>query len=81
MKYLKIFEEFDLGITVDDIIDIIKNGGSIYADTIIDYPKNDPEAPLYPISIDDDGEIVVRIDDEEYTTRIKYITRIEKEKL
>ena len=68
MTRIKLFEDFknnniegDL-ITVDDIIKCIKSNGVIYAETINDYPDNDKDEPLKPLSVDNDGTITVEVD-------------------
>jgi len=82
MKRLKLFEDFKFNneqgelITIDDIIKCIKNNGVIYATIINDYPENDPEDPINPLSIDDDGLITVDIDGSEYTVDLKDVEKI-----
>jgi hypothetical protein len=83
MKYLNFFENFKMNnnqgdlITQDDIINCIKNSGVIYATIIIDSPGNDPETPLRPISIDDDGLITIELDNNEYYVDLKDVEKIE----
>jgi len=83
MKRLKLFEDFKLNneegelITVDDIIKCIKNNGVIYTSIVKDYPDNNPEEPINPVSIDDDGLITVDIDGSEYNVDIKDVEKID----
>jgi hypothetical protein len=83
MKRLKLFEDFKLNneegelITVDDIIKCIKNNGVIYTSIVKDYPNNNPEEPINPVSIDDDGLITVDIDGSEYNVDLKDVEKID----
>lgn len=83
MKRLKLFEDFKLNneegelITVDDIIKCIKNNGVIYTSIVKNYPNNNPEEPINPVSIDDDGLITVDIDGSEYNVDIKDVEKID----
>lgn len=74
-KYIKSFKLFEdtkknnlegTLITQDDIIDTIKNGGTITASVVKDNKLHKPDDIIKPISIDDDGLIVVEIDNDEY---------------
>jgi hypothetical protein len=82
-RRIKLFEDFkqnnisgDL-IEHQDILDCIKSGGVIYADIIKNYKHTDPEEPLKPITIDNDGLIMVSIDGLEYYVDIENVNRIE----
>lgn len=83
MKFIKTFERFKNNniegnlITIKDILNCIKKDGVIYSSIIIDYPDNDPETPLKPIDIDEDGLISILTDDGNYTVDIKDVERIE----
>lgn len=83
MKWIKLFEDFKNNnqegslITQDDIINCIKSGGVIYSTIIKDYPDNNPEEPLNPVSIDEDGLITVEIDGSEYSIDIKNVEKVE----
>lgn len=83
MKWIKLFEDFKNNnqegslITQDDIINCIKSGGVIYSTIIKDYPDNNPEEPLNPVSIDEDGLITVEIDGNEYSIDIKNVEKVE----
>lgn len=83
MKRLKLFEDFKLNneegelITLDDIIKCIKNNGVIYTSIVKDYPDNNSEEPINPVSIDDDGLITVDIDGSEYNVDIKDVEKID----
>lgn len=83
MKRLKLYEDFlnnniegDL-IELDDIIKCIKSGGKVYAKIIKGLPDNDPESPLTPISVDDDGLVTIDFEGKEYEIPLKNITRVE----
>ena len=78
MKWIKLYEEFqDSKVSIEDIIDCIEKGGQIYSDIVKEYPKNDPSEPLTPLSIDDDGIIVVEIDGKNYEIDIKDVKKID----
>lgn len=83
MKRLKLFEDFKVNnsesdlITEEDLIRCIKSGGVIYSTIIKNYPDNDPEVALSPVSIDEDGLITVDIDGNEYSVDIKDVEKIE----
>ena len=78
MKWIKLYEEFqDSKVSIEDIIDCIEKGGQIYSDIVKEYPKNDPNEPLTPLSIDDDGIIVVEIDGKNYEIDIKDVKKID----
>lgn len=83
MRYVKLFEDFKKNneegslISEDDIIECIKSGGVIYATIIKNYPDNNPEDPINPVSIDEDGLITVEIEGNEYSIDIKNVEKIE----
>ena len=78
MKWIKLYEEFqDSKVSIEDIIDCIEKGGQIYSDIVKEYPKNDPNEPLTPLSIDDDGIIAVEIDGRNYEIDIKDVKKID----
>jgi hypothetical protein len=78
VKWIKLYEEFqDSKVSIEDIIDCIEKGGQIYSDIVKEYPKNDPNEPLTPLSIDDDGIIAVEIDGRNYEIDIKDVKKID----
>jgi hypothetical protein len=83
MRYIKLFEDFKKNneegslISEDDIIKCIKSGGVIYATIIKNYPDNNPDDPINPVSIDEDGLITVEIEGNEYSVDIKNVEKIE----
>lgn len=83
MKYIRLFEDFKENneegsiVTVDDIIECIKNDGVVYATIIKNLPDNDPEEPLRPLSVDDDGLVTIEYDNSEYEVELKDVKRIE----
>ena len=83
MKWIKLFEDFKQNneegtlITIDDIINCIKNRGVIYATIIKEYPGNNPKDPITPIDIDEDGLITVDIDGGEYYVDLDQVEKIE----
>jgi hypothetical protein len=83
MKWLKLYEDFKNNnqegnlISEVDIIKCIKSGGVIYSSIIKDYPDNNPDEPLNPVSIDEDGLITVDIDGDEYSIDIKNVEKVE----
>ena len=80
MKWLKLFEDFkDSKVSMDDIIECIEKGGSIYVQIVKEYPDNDPNEPLTPVNIDEDGSITVEIDGNHYEVELKDVDRIDYE--
>lgn len=83
MKWIKLFEDFKKNneegtlINLDDVIKCIKEGGVVYATIINDLPNNDPEEPLRPLSVDDDGLVTIEYDNDEYEVELKNIKKIE----
>lgn len=83
MKWIKLFEDFKNNnlegtlITIEDIIECIECGGSVYATIIKDFPNNDPEEPLTPVSIDEYGLVTIEYDGSEYEISLKDIEKIE----
>jgi hypothetical protein len=78
MKYLKFFESFKYkNFTLKDIRDCIKNGGFIWATKVKNFPDNNPELALNPMSVDDDGLITVEIDGSEYEVELKNVDKIQ----
>lgn len=76
MKYLKRFEGFKVkNITEEDIINCIQSNGYVYATIVKNYPNNDPEQPLKPLSIDEDGLVTLEIDGKEYETELRNIEK------
>ena len=76
MRWLKLYEEFENSkVTVQNIIDCVNNGGKIFATIIKDYPNNDPNEPLTPVSIDNDT-VTVEIDGNHYDIDINNINRV-----
>lgn len=77
MKYLKIFEDFKYNnITSDDIVNCIKNNGILYADIINNFPDNDPNDELIPVSVDNDT-VTVEFNGNNYEVNIKNVKKIE----
>lgn len=83
MKHIKLYEDFKTNnqegtlITIDDIINCIKSGGVLYATIIKDLPDNDPEEPLTPVSVDDDGLVTIEYDGSEYEIKLDNIEKVE----
>ena len=83
MRWIKLFEDFKTNnqegdlITEDDIIKCIKSGGVIYSTIVKDYPDNNPDEPIKPVSIDEDGLITVDIDGNQYSVDIKSVEKVE----
>jgi hypothetical protein len=83
MKHIKLYEDFKVNnqegtlITIDDIIDCIKNDGFIYATVISNLPDNDPKEPLKPVSIDDDGLVTIEYSGCEYEVKLENIEKVE----
>ena len=83
MKRIKLFEDFinnnikgDI-IDLDSVINCIKSGGKVYAKIIKGLPDNDPDLPLTPLSVDEDGLVTVDFDGNEYEIPLKNITKLE----
>ena len=78
MKHIKLFEDFKVkNITVEDLVNCIGSGGVIFATIIKDYPDNDPDEPLNPLSVDEEGTVTVELDGNNYEVELKNIERIE----
>lgn len=83
MKWIKLFEDFKNNneegnlITIDDVIDCIKNNGFIYTKIIKDLPNNDPDESLKALSVDNDGVVTIEYDNNEYEVDIKNISKLE----
>jgi hypothetical protein len=78
MKYLKIFEDFkQKNITIEDIVRCIESGGVIYATTIRNFPNNNPDLPLNPLSVDLEGTITVEFEGRNYEVEIRHVDKIE----
>lgn len=83
MKWIKLFEDFKQNneegtlITMDDIINCIKEKGVIYATIIKDYPENNPKDPITPVDIDEDGLVTVEINGKEYYIDLDKVEKIE----
>lgn len=83
MKWIKFFEDFKVNnqqgdlITKEDIINCIKNGGVIYSTIILNFPDNDPEKPLKPVSIDEDGLITIQLEENEHYVKLEDVEKIE----
>ena len=78
MKRIKLFEDFkQKNITLDDVIRCISDGGIIYATIVRDFPNNDSEIPLNPVSVDDDGTVTVELDGNNYEVELRHIDKIE----
>lgn len=77
MRYIKLYEDFkSADITVDDIINVIKNDGSIYTKSIKDLDEFDTEKPIKPIEIDNNGDISIEIEGQIYYTKLNYVYKI-----
>lgn len=78
MKRIKLFEDFQKSkFSIEEIRKCIIEGGVIYATIINTYPDNEPEDPLEPLSIDDDGDITVNIDGSEHIVKLKNVEKID----
>jgi hypothetical protein len=83
MKWIKLFEDFKQNneegtlITIDDIINCIKERGVIYSTIIKEYPGNNPKDPITPVDIDEDGLNTVEIDGGEYYVDLDDVEKIE----
>jgi len=64
-------------ITHDDVIKTIKGGGKVFVTIIKNFPNNDPEEALTPISIDDDGLVTVEWEGKEYEVDLDNIEKID----
>jgi hypothetical protein len=78
MKYLNLFEDFkQKNITLEDIVRCIESGGVIYATTIRNFPNNNPDLPLNPLSVDKEGTITVEFEGRNYEVEIRHVDKIE----
>ena len=82
MKWLKLYEDFkDSKYKIEDIIRCIENDGVIYSTIILDFPDNNPNDPLKPLSVDDDGNITVDVDGNIYEVDLKDVDKIDYNEL
>jgi hypothetical protein len=63
-------------ITLDDIINCISNGGFIYSKIVKGLPDNDPDKPLKPVDVDDDGLITIDYEGNLYSVDLKDVDKI-----
>lgn len=78
MKHLKFFEDFKVNnITEEDVVNVIKNDGILFTNSIKDLPDHVDTDPVKPVSIDGDT-ITLDIDGEIYQTSIEFVERIEE---
>ena len=79
MKYLKsFFENTKLkNFEIDDIIDCIENKGYIFTEMVKDKKDHNPDKPLRPLCVDDDGLITVDFDGSEAEVELKNVEKIE----
>ena len=63
-------------ISIEDIIEAIKKGSKIFATIIKNLPNNNPDEPLTPVSVDDDGLVTIDFNGSEYEVELKNIERI-----
>ena len=79
MKYLKsFFENTKLkNFEIDDIIDCIENKGYIFTEMVKDKKDHNPDKPLRPLSVDDDGLITGDFEGGEAEVELKNVEKIE----
>ena len=82
MKWIKMFEDFKQNnqegslLKQEDVIRCIEKGGQLFATIVQEIPDNDPEEPLKPVDIDEDGVITV-----EQGSKIGYVKLEDVEKI
>jgi hypothetical protein len=64
-------------ISIEDIIEAIKKGSKIFATIIKNFPNNNPDEPLTPVSVDDDGLVTINFNGSEYEVELKNVERVE----
>lgn len=75
-KYKTFLENLKVkNITKEDIIQCIKSNGKVFATIIKNFPENDPELALRPVSIDDDGLVTVDFEGKEYEVELRNIEK------
>lgn len=78
MKWLMYFEKFEGNPKkYDEVTKCIQKGGYIYATIVKNFPKNNPDEPLKPVSIDEDGLITVEYDGRNYEIDLNDVEKIE----
>jgi len=78
MKHIKLYEQFKVkNFTVQDVVDCITAGGIIYSEIVKNFPENDPDLPLNPVSVDDDGLITVEVSGKNFELDLKDVKKIE----
>jgi len=79
MKYLKsFFENTKLkNFEIEDIINCIENKGYIFTEIVKDQRDHNPDKPLRPLSVDDDGLITVDFDGGEAEVELSKVSKVE----
>ena len=78
MKYIQLFEDFKVkNINIEDVIKCIDEGGVIFATIVNNFPNNDPDEALNPLSVDEDGTVTVELNRTNYEVELKNIDRVE----
>lgn len=78
MKYIQLFEDFKVkNINIEDVIKCIDEGGVIFATIVNNFPNNDPDEALNPLSVDEDGTVTVELNGTNYEVELKNIDRVE----
>ncbi len=79
MKYLKSFFETTKikNFEIDDIIDCVENKGYIFTEIVRGEVDHNPDKPLRPLSVDDDGLITVEYDGGEAEVDLRNVSKIE----
>lgn len=78
LRKLSLFEDFKMkNITADDIVRCIDQGGVIYATVVRGLPGNDPDMPMLPVSVDEEGVVTVFVDGAYREVALDNVDRIE----
>lgn len=64
-------------ISYEDVLNCIKNNGFIYSNIVKRLPNNDPELPLKPLDIDNDGLISVDYEGKIYEVDLEDVIKID----
>jgi hypothetical protein len=75
MKHLKYFET----VSLDDIIECIDDGNVLYIKAIPKLPEHNPDTPVRPVSITDDGVITIEIDGEYHDALHRNVSKIDRD--
>lgn len=75
MKHLKYFES----VNVDDVIKCIEDENTLFIKAIPGITKHDPNEPVRPVSITDDGIISLEINGDYHDVLLRNVSKINRQ--